>query len=155
SSAIVRVDFASRKLDTAAFYKIAKTKLKMEQTERGVTMMSELNPMPIVDEWAVLADGSIAIVRGQDYHVDIVNAERQVTKGAKIAFGWQKLGDDDKVAVIDSAKKVAEAARAAAANAPPGAAPVPGAEMAGAPRMVINFSTGGGDGGGGGIGQKI
>jgi hypothetical protein len=155
SSAIVRVDLASRKLDTAAFFKIARMKLKTEQTDRGMTMMSETNPLPVVDDWAVLADGSIAIVRGQDYHVDFIDGAGAATSGTKLPFDWQRLDDDAKVAVIDSAKKAFEAARAAAASGDPSAASAASAALGGgAPRMVINMSTGGG-GGGGGIAQRM
>ena len=155
TSAIVRVDLASRRLDTAAFFKIAPTKLKTEQTERGISMTSEVNPMPLVDDWAVLADGSVAIVRGRDYHVDFFDANGAMSSGTKIPFDWQRLDDDAKVAVIDSAKKAAEAARTAAANAPPGGATVfGGGAPDGAPRMMINMSTGGGDGGGG-VAQRM
>jgi hypothetical protein len=156
SSAIVRVDLSSRKLDTAAFFKIARTKMKTEQTERGISMTSEMNPLPLVDDWAVLADGSIAIVRGQDYHVDFIDAGGAVTSGAKVPFDWQRLDDDAKIAVIDSAKTAFETARAAAAS---GAPPAPGTasfDGGGAPRMVINMSTGGGAAdGGGGMAQRI
>jgi hypothetical protein len=152
STAIVRVDLASRKLDTAGFFKIARTKLKTEQTDRGITMMSETNPLPLVDDWAVLADGSIAIVRGQDYHVDFIDANGAMTSGSKLPFDWQRLDDDAKVAVIDSAKKAAEDARAAAANGATGAAGAGAPD--GAPRMMINMSTGGGAGGGG-VAQRI
>jgi hypothetical protein len=154
SAAIVRVDMTSRKVDTVAYYKIPKTKLKVEQTERGISATSEINPMPLVDEWAVLADGSVAIVRGQDYHVDIISADGNVSSGTKIPFDWQRLTDEDKAAVIDSAKKAFEAASAATAS---GAASQMGAVAAAAsaaPRMVINMSTGGGDGGGG-LAQRV
>ena len=155
SSAIVRVDLASRKLDTAAFFKIARTKMKTEQTERGISMTSETNPLPIVDDWAVLADGSIAIFRGQDYHVDFLDGSGAMTNGGKLPFDWQRLDDDAKIAVIDSAKKSFEAARAAAASGAPGA-PTTFGDGGGAPRMVINMSTGGGGAdAGGGLAQRI
>lgn len=156
SSAIVRVDLTSRKLDTAGFYKIPKTKMNVVQTDKGVTMTSEMNPMPLIDDWAVLADGSIAIVRGQDYHVDFVNADGSISAGTKVAYDWQHLSDDDKVAVIDSAKKAMEAAQAAAANAPPGSPPAGAAGMAmGGRIMVMSSGGGGGDAGGGGMAQRM
>lgn len=145
SAAVVGVEMASRKVDTIAWFKIPKTKMKIEQTDRGISATSEQNPMPLVDDFAVLADGSIALVRGQDYHVDVINPDGTVSSGAKIPYDWQRLSDDDKVAVIDSAKKAFEALRTAAAN---GTA-VAGGDGGGAPRMVINMTTGGGDGGGG------
>lgn len=154
SAAVLRVDVASRKVDTLTYFKIPKTKMRMEQTERGFTATSEQNPMPIVDDFGVLADGSLAIVRGQDYHVDIIGTDGRVTSGAKIPFDWQRLSDDDKVAVIDSAKKALEAAAAAMASGNANAAAAMGAVAAG-PRMVINMNGGGGGDGGGGIAQRM
>ncbi|HEY4305012.1 MAG TPA: hypothetical protein VGM82_11125 [Gemmatimonadaceae bacterium] len=155
STAIVRVDLASRKLDTAGYFKIARAKMKTEQTERGITMTSETNPLPLVDDWAVLADGSIAIVRGQDYHVDFIDASGALSSTAKLPFDWQRLDDEGKIAVVDSAKKAFETARTAAANAPAGGAGSAGfGGSDGAPRMMINMSTGGTDGGGG-IAQRM
>lgn len=147
SVALLRLDLGTRKVDTAAYFKIPKTKLNITQTEKGISATSTMNPLPVVDDWAVLADGSIAIVRGQDYHVDIIAADGTVKSGGKIPYDWQRLSDDDKVAVIDSAKKAAEANLQAMKA---GLAGVAGATPdGGPPRMVMNINTGGGDGGGG------
>ncbi|MFI5229221.1 MAG: hypothetical protein ACHQWU_09145, partial [Gemmatimonadales bacterium] len=118
SVALVRVDLATRKLDTAAFYKIAKVKMNVTQTDRGFTATSEINPMPLLDDWAVMSDGTVAVVRGQDFHIDWVNADGSMTASAKVPFEWQRLSDDDKVAVIDSARNEMEKARASAAANP-------------------------------------
>jgi len=152
TSAIVRIDPATRKLDTAAFFKIPKIKMNMTNVDGRMSITSEANPMPIVDDWAVLSDGSIAIVRGRDYHVDWINADGSTTASPKASFDWQRLSDEDKIAVIDSAKAALEKARAAMANMPPDRAMAEamrgGAGVAGgAPVMVMNFSTS--DGGGG------
>lgn len=146
SAAIVRVDLATRKLDTAAFYKIPRVKMHVEQTERGFSATSEINPLPTVDDWAVLADGSIAIVRGQDYHVDVVGPDGTLTSGAKIPFDWQRLTDDDKTAVIDSAKAAIERARATAVSTTSGGRG-DGPVGAGSPGMVVMSFRGSGDGG--------
>ena len=157
STAIVRVDLATRKVDTAAYFKIPKTKMNIVQSDKGITMTSELNPMPIVDDWAVLSNGSIAIVRGQDYHVDILHADGTTASAVKIPFDWQRLSDEEKVAVIDSAKVALDRARAAG----PGdgnAVIAGGGRGAGGPggMVVMSFRTttdGGGDGGG--VGSKV
>jgi hypothetical protein len=148
--ALVRIDASSRKLDTAAFYKIPKMKFNINQSEKGMSVTTEINPMPIVDDWAVLSDGSVAIVRGRDYHVDWINADGSMSSSPKMAFDWQRLTDEDKAAVIDSAK-AAFAAAAASAAAPSGvAAKAAGAAAAadggGRGMVVMNFSTSGGDG---------
>jgi hypothetical protein len=150
SAALVRVDLATRKLDTAAFFKIPKIKMNVTQTERGMMMTNEINPLPIVDEWAVLADGSIAIVRGQDYHIDFVNPDGSLTVSPKVPFDWQRLSDEDKTAIIDSTKTRMEKARAAAAAMPADkAAAAAGARGAAEGMIVMNFSTGDGPRGGG------
>jgi hypothetical protein len=145
SSPILRIDLATRKLDTVAYYKTPKVKMNMVKTDNGFSMTSESNPLPIVDDWAVLSNGTLAIVRGQDYHIDFVNGEGSVTSSAKVPYEWQRLSDDDKIAVIDSAKKQAEAMRSAMANGQtPGSMP---GMAGGAPRVVMNITTGGDAGG--------
>jgi hypothetical protein len=144
SSAIVRVDLISRKVDTAAWFKISKTKMNVVQSERGMTMTSEINPMQLVDDWTVTDDGTIAIVRGRDYHIDWIDADNHLTSTTKIPFDWQRLSDEDKVAVLDSAKAAMEASRA---KAMAGGGNGPMVMGGGGPVTVMSFSTGG-DGGG-------
>jgi hypothetical protein len=116
SAAILRIDLVTRKLDTAGFIKTQKLKFDISRDDNGgVRIQTQTNPLPVIDDWAVLPDGSIAFVRGHDYHVDYVNADGTRTSAAKIPFDWQRLTDEDKVAFLDSLK----AARARlGANAP-------------------------------------
>jgi hypothetical protein len=100
---LVRYDLLTRKLDTAAFVRSPAPKFNIVQTERGVSMTSTINPLPEVDDWAILPDGTIAILR-KDYHVDYVDASGQKTSAPKIPFDWQRLNDSAKSAIIDSAK---------------------------------------------------
>ena len=74
------------KLDTAAFVRSPAPKFNIVQTERGMSMTSTINPLPEVDDWAILPDGTIAILR-KDYHVDYVDASGQKTSAPKIPFG--------------------------------------------------------------------
>lgn len=105
---IDRVDLATRRVDTAAFFKISKTNMIITQTEHGVSVGAEINPVQTIDDWAVLSDGSIAIVRGLDYHVDLLRPDGTLASAPKIPFDWRPLTDDDKVAVIDSAKRAVD-----------------------------------------------
>lgn len=109
---LVRYDLLTRKLDTAAFVRSPAPKFNVVQTERGVSMTSTINPLPEVDDWAILPDGTIAILR-KDYHVDYVDASGQKTSAPKIPFDWQRLNDSAKSAIIDSAKARMARARAA------------------------------------------
>ncbi len=157
SAFIVRVDLATRKVDTVSYIRIPKVKMETKTDENGnFSIQSLSNPLPIVDDWAVLPDGSVAIVRGRDYHVDLIRADGTKVSSAKIPFEWQRLTDEDKVAFIDSVKAARE--RQLAAN-PPSAAGVPGGSPnpgfggggGGAPSIQI-FGGPGGPGGGPGVG---
>jgi hypothetical protein len=136
SAPIFRIDLATRKVDTLGYIKTQKLKMITTQAENGRIMMtSEINPLPVVDEWAVLSDGSVAFVRGRDYHIDFVNPDGSKTSAPKIPFEWQRLSDEDKVAFIDSVKAARERM---GANAPvpmtPGGGGAPaGGNAAGGP----------------------
>jgi hypothetical protein len=145
---IVRYDLGARKLDTAAFVKVYAPKFNVVQTEDGGTRMSSMiNPIPEVDDWAILPDGTIAILR-KDYHIDFVDAEGKRTSAPKIPFEWQRLTDSMKVAIIDSSRAAFERMRAGGPSGAPGGAPVMigigpggpppgGAPGGGAPMIVI------------------
>jgi hypothetical protein len=111
SSLIVRVDLATRKLDTLGAYRIAKPVMIVKRDGNGnISGLSLLtNPLSSVDDWAVEADGSVAIVRGLDYHVDWVSPGGTWTSSPKMPFDWEHLNDDEKAAFVDSAKAVAQA----------------------------------------------
>jgi hypothetical protein len=75
-------------------------------------VQSTINPLPQGDDWAVLPDGTIALVRGRDYHVDWLSADGALTSSPKIPFQWERLTDEAKIAFVDSAKTAIEKARA-------------------------------------------
>jgi hypothetical protein len=147
---ILRVDLATRKVDTIGAVKIPKVNMQVTQDDKGnVRMLSEVNPLPVVDEWTVLSDGTVAFVRGRDYHVDFLNADGTLTSAPKIPFDWQRLTDEDKVAFIDSVKAArAKLLAANSANGPtPAGQPSGGPQPAGSPqtqRTVIQFGPDGG-----------
>ncbi|MDB4913278.1 MAG: hypothetical protein JWM95_922 [Gemmatimonadetes bacterium] len=115
SSALVRFDLAARKLDTVGFFKIAKQNINMTRDDAGnVTGVSVLsNPLPVLDEWVVMSDGTVAFVRGRDYHVDFVGPTGDVSKAEKIPYDWQRMTDDDKTAFLDSSRVALDKLRAA------------------------------------------
>ncbi|MFL5556690.1 MAG: hypothetical protein ACJ78D_12930 [Gemmatimonadaceae bacterium] len=113
SAAIVRYDLATRKVDTATFFKTPKINLTVTRTpDGGVRATSTINPLPQGDDWALLPDGTIALVRTKDYHIDWLNPDGTTTSSPKIPFQWERLSDEAKVAFIDSARVAIEKARA-------------------------------------------
>ncbi|MEO7502148.1 MAG: hypothetical protein ABIW94_05890, partial [Gemmatimonadaceae bacterium] len=142
SAAIVRMDLASRKMDTLGFIKTPKVKLDVTRDDNGrVTAVSQINPLPVVDDWAVLSDGSVAFVRGRDYHVDFVRTDGTRVSAVKIPFEWQRLTDEDKSAFLDSLKAARERLGPNATMG--GLGGMAGAMMGGGPQMVIVGGPGG------------
>ena len=135
SAALVRVDLATRVVDTIGFVRTPKITMQVTSSADGrMSMQSLMNPLPLVDDWAVLSDGSVAIVRGRDYHLDLITPDGTRQSAPKLPFDWQRLTDDQKVAFIDSVK--AQRARMGA---------VGGLDMASAgPRIVMSMTGPGG-----------
>ena len=112
SAALVRFDLATRKLDTVTWFKTPKINLNVNRSPSGdIRVVSNVNPLPQGDDWAILPDGTIALIRGRDFHVDWVGAQG-ITSAPKIPFDWERLSDEGKVAFIDSARVALEKARA-------------------------------------------
>jgi hypothetical protein len=113
SSLVMRVDLKTRKVDTLASFRIPKISMNMTRDENtgSLTIQPTVNPMPWTDDWALLADGTLAIVRGQDYRVELLGVDGKMTMGAKLPFDWKRLSDEDKSKIIDSARTVEEKPR--------------------------------------------
>jgi hypothetical protein len=152
SAPITRVHLETRTVDTAAFIKIPKVGMQMSRSDDGtITMISEVNPLPVVDDWAVMPDGSIAIVRGHDYHVDWIAPDGGRRSSPKIPFEWQRLTDEDKIAFLDSVKVARERLQAEGgdrAGATTGMMGAPGAAPTVQTMIVTRDGAGGGGAGG-------
>ncbi|MEO8193435.1 MAG: hypothetical protein ABI681_06260 [Gemmatimonadales bacterium] len=154
SAFVLRVDLMTRKVDTVGVIRTPKIKLEAKTDDRGnMSITSLINPLPVVDDWAVTSDGAIAFVRGRDYHVDWVNPDGSKGTSSKIPFDWQRMSDEDKVAFIDSVKAARERMGANAPVPATGAAPGPGGAGAGGSPQVQIFVGPGGPGGGPGGGN--
>jgi len=75
---------------------------------RGATY--QVNPLRSMDEWAVLSDGTIGIVRGADYHVDWIRPDGTRASSPKLPFTWTPLGDVEKQRLVDSARVALDSA---------------------------------------------
>ena len=104
---LVRFDLATRTLDTVAYIKVAAPRILFLENEGRRQLSFTVNPMPEVDDWAMLPDGTVAILR-KDYHVDFIDADGKRTSSPRIPFDWQRLTDSAKTAVVDSVKALIE-----------------------------------------------
>jgi hypothetical protein len=109
---VVRFDLATRSLDTAGFFKVNRPIMSFTQAANGnMSMTSKTNPIPTVDDWALLSDGTIAFVKGADYSINWVDPDGSKRTTGKVPYEWQRLDDESKAALLDSARKAMEEAR--------------------------------------------
>lgn len=106
---IIRADFDTRKTDTVAWVRTPKTEFSMTTTAEGEThMISRVNPLPQGDDWVLLSDGTVAVVRVLDYHIDYYSADGKHVASDKLPFDWKQITDDEKTNMIDSLGRIAK-----------------------------------------------
>jgi hypothetical protein len=105
SSFIARIDLRTRATDTVAWVRIPRYERNVKVDDDGAltAIATTPDPLPLIDQWTALRDGTVAIVRGRDYHVDRISPDGRVTPSAKLPFEWKRVGDTEKQALIDSA----------------------------------------------------
>ncbi len=103
SALVYRIDLATRALDTVAWVKVPVASGSMsERPNGGLRVVERTNPMPVVDDWALMPDGRVAVVRGADFHIDWIDMDGRVFSSPKIAHPWERLTDDGKEQLLDS-----------------------------------------------------
>lgn len=102
---ILRADFDLRRTDTLGRIARPLAKVAAETPDgRAVISIWTLDPLRTIDEWAALSDGSVAFVRGHDYHVDWIRPNGSATSTPKLPFDWKRLEDDDRRRIFDSTR---------------------------------------------------
>jgi hypothetical protein len=122
SAPLIRADFDKRTADTIAWLRTPVMKINMATLPNGGVVLTPIfSPISIIDDWTVLSDGSVAILRGADYHIDWIDATGIRTSSPKMPFDWKRLSDEDKVAIIDSTRTMLERQARGATTATGGA----------------------------------
>jgi hypothetical protein len=103
SQMVLRLDLDLRRTDTIGGVNRPLMKVVTEKSSDGKTStIYALDPLQSDDDWALMSDGTIAFVRGHDYHIDWVHLDGSVTSTPKLPFTWKRLTDDDKTRLADS-----------------------------------------------------
>lgn len=114
SAPIVRFDLNAKRADTVAFVKIPKVVVTtIEESNGRFKTMVRRDPLPTVDDWAVLPDGTIALIRGGDFHIDWIDVNGRRSSSAGIPFPWRRLTTEAKAAFMDSVRYATDTAVAA------------------------------------------
>lgn len=96
STFILRVNFSTGNIDTVARIKQT-VGMHLVNTHdpnvRSPLGKFKVNPIETLDDWTMLSDGTVAIVRGADYHVDFIALNGAHTSSAKLPFDWKEISD--------------------------------------------------------------
>ncbi|MGV3707336.1 MAG: hypothetical protein ACO1Q7_00735 [Gemmatimonas sp.] len=106
SAIVVAIDLETRKLDTLGSIRIPRQIMQVTRTENGYESRSMQSPLPLVDEWAVLSDGTVAFVRGRDYRIDYLQSDGTESSSDKLVFPWVRMDDEQKQRFIDSVRTI-------------------------------------------------
>ncbi|MFN8583503.1 MAG: hypothetical protein U0163_21315 [Gemmatimonadaceae bacterium] len=118
STPVVRRALTGGKLDTLAFVHTGSVSPRMSgSATSGLKISGTMPAFPTVDDWGMLPDGRVAIVRGKDYHVDLVAAPGSVAAAPPIAYERVKVVEADKERVREATRKSRDMANKAIADA--------------------------------------
>lgn len=113
SAPILRGDFDTRRIDTLAWMKTpSQGRMAMEIKENPaggaptVTMHMQVNPFMMADAWALLSDGTVAIVRAHDYHIDWVDPDGTKRATGKMPIDWRRYTDAERTQRVDSLRRL-------------------------------------------------
>ncbi len=111
STPILRANFETRLIDTVAFMRATNPQVEMKQSpEGGMQVSVKMNPLPQNDDWALMKDGSVAVVRVLDYRIDWYKPDGTLERSAPLPFDWKRITDEDKDRMVDSLKTAAKEA---------------------------------------------
>jgi len=114
SAPIVALNLITGKTDTIALFRIPKVEVTITGEPSGpFTTTVRKHPLPTVDDWAVLPNGSLALIRGRDFHIDWIDQNGKRSSSGRIPFPWRTLTEDAKVAFMDSVRFATDTAIAA------------------------------------------
>jgi hypothetical protein len=113
SMALLRFALASKHLDTLVVVRAPRLRQALTRFERGGRGLPAQDPLAGGggDDWAMLGDGTIAVVRSKDYHVDWIGGGGR-RSGPRVPHQWTAIDSTRKVALVDSLRRVMGAARA-------------------------------------------
>jgi hypothetical protein len=104
SMPLIRIDLSTRTVDTIGMLAIPTLDrtLKTDAHRALISIETTYDPLPVVDAWAMTRDGTVAVLRTRDYHIDWLGADGKWTSTPKMPFDWQKVDDARKTQLIDS-----------------------------------------------------
>jgi hypothetical protein len=104
SAALVRFDAARQHYDTITFIRGQESRVVQAQEHMQMTQVVSGSP---ADEWGVLPDGHVVVVRGSPYRVEWYGTDGRVTRGPSYRIPAIAFTQAEKDSIIARAKRSA------------------------------------------------
>ena len=92
SGAVLRIERGSLALDTAAMFKLEDRTITRSGGPNNQNVSMSQVPLSPEDAWGVAGDGSVAVARSSDYHIDWFGSDGSITAGSPKAYDPVSIG---------------------------------------------------------------
>jgi hypothetical protein len=96
SAAILRIDRGTEAMDTVASFKLQERKRSTSGGPNNQNVRITQIPLSPEDAWGVAWDGSVAVVRSSDYHLEWIGADGRSRVGPPVPFRSVRIGTPEK-----------------------------------------------------------
>lgn len=137
---LLRLTGATKAIDTLAWVRIGMPRVNMsgDMQKGGGSVRLGMPAFPVVDEWGIMPDGRVAVLRGRDYRIDWIGPDGARRPGAAVPYTRVRVTDADKAKSRETNRKVQQEVSKAAAGAASG---IPGGSRGKMPSMKVDEPT--------------
>jgi hypothetical protein len=101
SVAVVGMKLSTRKGDTLAKYGTGQ-QMTARISWNNFDMNGNNEMFPVANDWALAADGSVALLSGREYRLRWINTDGTKTDSPRLPFTWDPNPDEEKQRIADS-----------------------------------------------------
>src|SRR5437762_10151912 len=95
SAPVLTMNVKRRTVDTVL--RVASGSVLTMQLSANSTNSNTKTPIfPVFDDWAVMTDGTVAVMRGREYRVDFYTGDGARTTGPRLAYPWRPVTDGER-----------------------------------------------------------
>jgi hypothetical protein len=118
SAPIIRVNVETRSADTLAWLRATTPPRQTAAVDADGVRRVQFFPQVFDtgDDWGLLSDGTIAIIRAGNYHVDWIQPDGTRASSGPVKWQWVRLDEDRKAAIVDSLTRMSAKSDSTAMN---------------------------------------
>jgi hypothetical protein len=110
SAPLLRMNTQTNAIETVARIRVPVSRMKLDTLGSGeMRWRATFEVLPTIDEWTSLPDGTVAVVRGADYHIDWYRPDGTTFATKPMQIDWRRMTDAEKKQRVDDTRTAYEA----------------------------------------------